>query len=460
MLLSFPDMRITIGGEDAVAFRLAEALMADHEVTVIVPEEVRDPALERLDVQVMHGITSSGSTLKAAEVHKADLFVACTPADERNLVACAEAKRLGAKEVICFLRRHEVQTNEAEAASLARSLHIDQVILPASRLAREILKIVMVPGALEADAFVNGKVRLVKRSVEAKSKFDGATLKEIGVPKGIVLVMVQRGKERFIPKGDTKFEANDKITAMGSLNGINRLLTRYLTARDHRRDPRRAVVVGGGAVGFSVALGLEKAGWKVKIIESNEKRALEIAPKLESLVLHGDGTNLELLREEHIADNPVLIAVTSHDEKNLLVSLLAKQQGVARIVTRADKESNEWLFENVGIDVVRSATGAAIRTVVRRVNRSEHDLMAEFEHGDVKVLRLNVPESTMPVALHELRAPMFAIVGAILRQGKVIIPQGSDQIHGGDQLLVFCQTDCAEETRLFFETQAGSSKDS
>ncbi|MHC4379878.1 MAG: NAD-binding protein, partial [Planctomycetota bacterium] len=178
-------MRITIGGEDAVAFRLAEALMGDHEVTLIVPHEVRDPALERLDVQVLHGTTSSGSTLKTAEVHKADLFVACTPADERNLVACAEAKRLGAKEVTCFLRRHEVQTNEAEAASLARSLHIDQIVLPAARLAREILKIVMVPGALEADAFENGRVRLVKRSVEEGSKFDGATLKDVGMPKGV-----------------------------------------------------------------------------------------------------------------------------------------------------------------------------------------------------------------------------------------------------------------------------------
>lgn len=446
-------MRITIGGEDAVAFRLAEALMGDHEVTLIVPQEVRDPALERLDVQVLHGRTSSGRTLKAAEVHKADLFVACTPADERNLVACAEAKRLGAKEVTCFLRRHEVQTNEAEAASLARSLHIDQIVLPAARLAREILKIVMVPGALEADAFENGRVRLVKRSVEEGSKFDGATLKDVGVPQGVVLVMVQRDDHRFIPKGDTLFQAGDKITSMGSLNGINRLLTRYLTARDHARDPRRAVVVGGGAVGFSVAEGLEKAGWKIKLIESNEQRALEIAPLLKSLVLHGDGTNLELLREEHIADNPVLIAVTSHDEKNLLVSLLAKQQGVARIVTRADKESNEWLFEDVGIDVVRSAVGAAIRTVVRRVNRSEHDLMAEFEHGDVKVLRLDVPAGTDPVPLVDLKAPMFAIIGAILRDGQVIIPHGKDAIQGEDQLLVFCHADCAEETRHFFESQ-------
>ncbi len=444
-------MRITIGGEDAVAFRLAEALMADHEVTLIVPEGLRDAALERLEVRIIHGPTSSGKTLKAAEVSNADLFVACTPADERNLVACAEAKRLGATKVTCFLRRHEVQTNEAEAQSLATSLHIDQVILPAARLAREILRIVMVPGALEVEAFVNGKVRLVKHSIDKDAVFTQGTLKEIGVPKNVVLVMVQRGADTFIPRGDTAFQEGDLITAMGTMQGVDRLLTRYLTKRKHGRDPRRALVVGGGAVGFAVAEGLEKNGWDIKLIEANEKRALEIAPQLKSLVLHGDGTDLELLREEHIADYPVLIAVTSNDEKNLLVSLLAKQQGVQRIITRADNESNEMLFESVGIDVVRSATGAAIRSVLKRTNHSDNDLIAEFEHGSVKVLRIQVPADQPPQPLHRIKASMFAIIGAILRGEQVIIPQGSDCVQGGDQLLVFCKTEAEETTRNFFE---------
>lgn len=445
-------MRITIGGEDAVAFRLAEALMADHEVTLIMPEGSRDTALEKLEVRVVRGPASSGKTLKLAEISGADLFVSCLPADETNLVACAEAKRLGAKEATCFLRRHQVQTNEVEAQSLATSLGIDQVILPAARLAREILRIVMVPGALEAETFLNGKVRLVKRRVEEGSRFTEGTLKEIGVPKETVLVMVQRGEEVFIPKGETAFQPGDRIVAMGSLAGIKGLLDDYLTKDGrHRRDPHRALVVGGGAVGFAVTEGLERAGWDVKLIEADEKRALEIAPQLKSLVLHGDGSNLELLREEHIADYPVLIAVTSNDEKNLLVSLLAKQQGVPRIVTRADIEANEMLFEDVGIDVVRSATGAAIRSVVKRVNRSEHDLMAEFEHGAVKVLKLVIPEGQPARQLSQLNASMFAIVGAILRGDKVIIPQGRDSVMGGDQLLVFCGAEEAERTRQFFE---------
>ncbi len=443
-------MRVCIGGEDHVAFRLAEALMADHSVILVLPDEARDPAIERLDVQIVRGSATSGETLVAAGTGSADLFVACTAVDERNLVACVEAKRLGAGQVTCFLRSHTAQSNESDAVSLARSLGIDSVILPASRLAKEILKIVMVPGALDAEAFEGGRVRLVKKRIEPGAHISSGSLKEVGVPKGVVLVMGQRDHDTFIPNGDTRFQAGDKVTAMGNLTGMNLLLTKYLEPRGGGRDLRRATVVGGGVVGFAVTQGLEEAGWNVKVIESDAERAGEIAPQLKSLVLHGDGTDIELLREERIGDDAVLIAVTSNDEKNLLVSLLAKQQGVPRIITRADKPANERLFEAVGIDVVRSALGAAVSTVVRRANRTDRDVLAEFEHGEVRLVRLDVPKDFPPTPLARMRAPVFAIVGAVLRDEGVMIPHGADLIQAGDQLLVFCRADSLEETRRFF----------
>ncbi len=449
-------MRICIGGEDHVAFRLAEALMADHEVTVLIPEDARDSNLDRLDVQVVHGSTTSAEALQAAGVARAALFVACTAVDERNLVAGAEAKRLGATQVTCFLRSHTAQTNEADALSLARSLGIDSVILPAARLSREILKIVMVPGALDAEAFEGGRIRLVKKRVDPGAKLSSGPLKDVGLPKGVVLVMGQRGEESFIPNGDTVFEAGDKVTAMGNLAGMNRFLTQYLESRGSSGDARRATVVGGGVVGYAVASGLEEAGWAVTLIEANEDRANEIAPKLKSLVVHGDGTDIELLREERIDDSPVLIAVTSNDEKNLLVSLIAKRLGVQRIITRADHHANEKLFEAVGIDVVRSALGAAISTVVRRANRTDRDVLAEFEHGEIRLVRLEVPAGFPSTPLAQLEAPVFAIVGAVLRDTEVLIPHGDDEIRGGDQLLVFCRADGLEEARAFFRDRTAA----
>ncbi len=445
-------MRILIGGDDDIAFRLAEALMGDHEVTLVCPEDARDIKTDRLDAEVFHGDVTAAEMLQAARVGRADLFIACTPEDERNLVACVTAKRLGAGRTTCFLFRRGARTSEKDVRALGASLGIDSLVLPAQRLSREILRIVAVPGALEVEAFEGGRVRLVRRAVEEGAFITSGPLKELGVPKGVVLVGARRGDEVIIPNGSSRFEPGDQITAMGTLAGINRLLSRYLRTGESARESRRATVVGGGVVGFAVAKGLEEAGWEVKVIDSDRKRCTEIAAQLKSMVLCGDGTDLDLLEAEHIAESSVLVAVTSNDEKNLLISLIAKQHlNVPRIVTRADNPLNERLFEKVGIDVVRSARGAAINSVVRNVAAAHTDLLAELEHGDVMVLRLEVPAHREPKRLSEMQAPVFAIVGAVLREGQVIIPQGDDEIRGGDRLLVFCSREEEEKARRFFQ---------
>jgi trk system potassium uptake protein TrkA len=171
---------------------------------------------------------------------------------------------------------------------------------------------------------------------------------------------------------------------------------------------------------------------------------------LKGLVLHGDGTDLDLLESERIGDDPVLLAVTSNDEKNLLVSLLAKNIGVPRIVTRVDQQSNERLFEKVGIDVVLSARGAAIQSVMDSVGHSKADLLAELEHGDAEVLELEVPPDVEPRPINALKSDIFAIIGAILREGRVIIPSGGDDVRAGDRLLVFCKQEHEQVVRDFF----------
>ncbi|MDP6963124.1 MAG: NAD-binding protein, partial [Planctomycetota bacterium] len=304
--------------------------------------------------------------------------------------------------------------------------------------------------ALEADAFVNGKVRLVKRPIESRSRFDGVSLHEIGVPEGVVLVMLERDGERSIPRGDTILKAGDKLTAMGNIGGIERLIRRYMSDNSVGPDPRRAIIVGGGSVGFAIAQSLEDHGWKLKLIEADRQRAEEIAGQIKGLVLHGDGTDLSLLREENVGETPVLIAVTSNDEKNLLVSLLAKEEGVKRILTRAANHTNEQLFESVGVDVVRSTNGAAVRAVLQGVLRNEQDFLAEFNHGDVRILRLKVAADAEPITLGKMQSPVFAIVGAILRNEKVLIPRGKDVVQANDELLVFCQTESVDQTREFF----------
>jgi trk system potassium uptake protein TrkA len=423
--------------------------MGAHEVTWVVPEG--GPArADRLDVELVRGLPGSTATLRRAGVGSTDLFVGCTSRDEENLVACANARRLGAQRTVCFLFRQDLDAEEDDEASVAELLGVDVVVRPVRQLAEEILRIATVPGALDVEAFVGGRVHLLRHAIEAGAPITRGPLKDVGVPEGTVFVMARREGAMFLPKGDTHFRPGDQLTVMGTMAGIDRLLHEGLRPADRGTLPRRATIVGGGNVGFAVAQGLEQAGWRVRVIESDRARCEEISAQMSGLVLHGDGTDLDLLEAERVGEDSVLVAVTSNDEKNLLVSLLAKQQGVPRIVTRADTHANERLFERVGVDVVRSARGAAVQAVMRGIGEGRRELLAELEHGDAEVLELTLPEELQPVPLAQMKGGAFAIIGAILRGGRVIIPKGSDAVQGRDRILVFCPKHAEDDVRDFF----------
>jgi trk system potassium uptake protein TrkA len=440
-------MRIVIGGRDEVARRLGEALSKKHEIVFLVSGEGgRD--LDHIDAMVVEGDMDSAESLEKAGVAESDAFVACSRYDERNIVACVVAKRMGAQRTICFLFQRGRLTR-SDDPKVAESIGIDLVVRPADQLAHEIVRIATVPGALDVQFFAGGRVRLLQHLVEEGSPITRGPIRQVKLPSGVVLVMGRRGGQAFIPKGDTHFQAGDRVTAMGDARGLERLTLKYLRSADHGTDARSATIVGGGAVGLAVARGLTAARWNVRVIEFDRRRAERIAPLVNGLVIHGDGSDLELLEQEQVRDDSVLVAVTSNDEKNLLVSLVAKSLGIPRIVTRADSLQNERLFEHVGIDVVRSARGAAIDLVLRTLDKDRRELLAELEHGDAEVLDLVVPEGVRPMPLHEIHQPVFAIVGAILRAGKVIIPTGRDHLEAGDHILVFCRSEEEVEVRRF-----------
>jgi trk system potassium uptake protein TrkA len=443
-------MRIVIGGNDELAFRLAESLMTDHELSLVCPESARGPRLDRLDVDVVYGSPTATATLRGAGVDEADLFVAALGDDEGNLVACVGAKHVGVGRTTCFLHNLDFHSPEEERKVLAERLGIDQVIVPAEQLAEEILRIVVVPGALDVEVFLGGRVHLLRHGIPNGSPITRGPLMHMPLPENVVLVMGRRDDEMFIPKGNTEFQPGDKVTAMGSKGGIENLLGSLLAQDGRNASRKRATIVGGGSVGLAVALGLERRGWSVKIVETSRRRCEEIASMVDGLVLHGDGTDLDLLESERVGDDPVLLAVTSNDEKNLLVSLLAKHLGVPRIVTRVDQQSNERLFEKVGIDVVLSARGAAIQSVLDSVGHSKSDLLAELEHGDAEVLELEVPGEVEPRTISALKWDVFAIIGAIIREGRVIFPRGDDEVRGGDRLLVFCKLEHEHVVRDLF----------
>ncbi len=440
-------MNVLIAGGNLMALRTAEALMAEHQV-VSLRERGDAVRFDRLDVESITGSATSLDSLRDARVASADVFIACLDSDEQNIVACLAAKRMGAKRTICILSSHSFFNPQGPEQNLADSLGIDEVVRPGEQLAQEVIRIVSVPGALDARTFAEGRVMLLRYGVEEGAPAASKPIRSLQLPKGVVLVTIRRGEELILPRGNTELLAGDKVVAMGRSDALSALSK--LLRTNQRKDRRSVAIVGAGSVGVAIARGLIKLGWEVTLIESDRTRCERVSEELDCLVLHGDGADLDLLEQERIGEMSVVVCVTNNDERNLLVSLLVKGLGVRRIITRADRLHNEHMFERVGVDVVLSARGAAIRSVAQSIDTQHREICAVLEHGSACVIELTLPADFPPVPLARMRPPQYAVVGAIVRGKQVIVPSGADELRAGDNALIFCSIATEDETREFF----------
>jgi trk system potassium uptake protein len=440
-------MNVLVVGGSLMALRTAEALMAEHQV-VSLRDSNQAIRFDRLDVETIVGSATSPDALRQARVTSTDVFVACSDSDEQNIVGCLAAKRMGAKRTICVLSSHGFLSADGAQQDLADSLGIDEVIKPGEQLAQEIVRIVCVPGALDARTFADGRVLLLRYAVEAGAPITEAAIRSVSLPRGVVLVTIRRGDELILPRGETRVMAGDKVVAMGRSGDLAALAR--LLRRNQRKEKRSVAIVGAGSVGVAIARSLLQVGWQVAMIENDRARCERVSEELDCLVLHGDGADLDLLEQERIGEMSVVVCVTNNDEKNLLVSLLVKGLGVQRIVTRADRSHNERMFERVGVDVVLSARGAAVRSVVQSIDTSHREIRAVLEHGSACVIELQLPADFPAVPLSRVRPPHYAVVGAIVRGKQVLVPGGADELRSGDNILVFCSAATEDETREFF----------
>ena len=444
-------MRIIIVGGGQIGYALAKALAPQHSVFVIDHEPAAAEPFNSLDVDFLLGSATSANVLRRAHVENADLLLACTGLDEVNIVACSIANGLGHPETICFVSKDDFLRPLGDGDSLREHFGIDRIIWPEAQLADDIQRIIAAPGAIDAEAFAGGQIRLLEYRLQPLSSFTTAAISQLRLPPGALIVAVKQGDRFFIPRGATRLAAGDKIIVMGTRDAMRQVQARVL---EHEGQSTRQVVtiIGGGDVGFRVATQLDRqADIELRVIERDERRGEMIASKLHrALVLAGDGTDLELLESERIGRSDVLVSVIDNDERNLLASLLGRQLGVRKIITRVSKPANLRLFERVGIDVAISARGAAVAAVMHQIEGGKANLLAVLEEGQARVLEIEVPPDYRPTALKDLAAPPDSIVGAILRGDTAVVPRGPDVIEPGDHLIVFAASASADKVRDFF----------
>jgi trk system potassium uptake protein TrkA len=445
-------MRILIAGGGEIGYALAQELSGDHSITVVDHNAEVGERFGTVDVAFVPGSATSSEVLQAAEVSRADLLIACTGLDEVNLVACAIANRLGVPRTICFVTREDFLGRDGTAESIREHFGIERVVWPEAQLADDIERIIAAPGAIDAEIFAGGRIRLLEYRLRPGSPLTAGPIASSHIPRGALIVAVKHGGSFAIPRGDTRLVPEDKIIIMGTPEAVRELqpLIEPVSSRDSARQ--LVTIIGGGDVGFRLAQRLDAvADVDVRIFERSQRRGEFLAASLKrALVINADGTDLELLEAEEIGRSDVLVSVIDNDERNLLASLLARQLGVRKVITRVSRPANLRLFELVGIDVALSARGAAVASIVHQIQGGRATLLAVLEEGQATVLELAVPAEFRPRSLQELEALPRSIVGAIVRGERVIVPRGTDEIRPHDRVLVFATSDAVAQTRNYF----------
>jgi trk system potassium uptake protein len=443
-------MRIVIIGGGEIGLGLGRRLASRHELVVVDQNPAVLDRFSALDVQFLPGNGTSPEVLKQAGVDRCEVLVAATGMDEVNVLASLIANRLGSPQTICVVSRDDLLTPLGERDLLREHFGIDRVVWPEAQLAEDIERIIAVPGAIDAETFAGGKVALLEYRLATDSPLVAGPLADLDLPRGVLAVAVRRGERFTIPHGSTQLAAGDKVFLMGTSEAIAQVQRRV--SGHSAGTGERITIVGGGDVGFRLAQRLEQRGYTdVCMIERDQARGEHLAAALRhTLVLRGDGTDLELLEAEDIGRSDVLVSVIDNDERNLFASLLARQLGVRRVITRVSRAANLRLFERVGVDVALSARGAAVAAIVHQIQGGQSNLLAVLEEGQAQVIELQVPPGMAPTPLRSLRALPESIVGAVLRQDGAIVPGGDDVIVGGDRLLVFTTAADADAVREYF----------
>lgn len=447
-------MRIVIVGGGQIGSSLARGLAADHEVVVIDHDPRVADVFANIDAELIVGSGTSEEVFERAQIKDARFFVATTPLDEVNIVACAIANRMSDPETICVVSRADFLPASAQSHGLEQ-FGVNRVLWPEAQLAADIEGVVTAPGAIDAETFAGGMLRLLEYKLDAQSTLVNITLGQLGLPRGALIVAVKRGGSLFVPRGNTQLAAGDKIILMGTPDAMRQVESRVNPARGGGRID--VTIIGGGDVGLELAERLERSNdCDVRIVERDAARGEMLAARLKrTLVLNGDGTDLEFLESENVGRSDVLVCVIDNDERNLLASLLGRQLGVPKVVTRVGRPNNLRLFERVGIDVALSARGAAVASIIHQITGGTSSLLAVVEQGEASVLELIVSPRFEPRPLKSIGAQGDVIIGAILRGRDAIIPRGDDRIEPGDRIIVFCMRDAAERVQSFFSGDAG-----
>lgn len=436
-------MRIVIIGLGTIGKTILKSLSGEgHTITIIDEDKNKiESLIERYDVS---GVVGNGACLEIQEeagVKGADLAIVLTNSDELNVFACLVAKKINVKNTIARVRNPDYRK---QILAMKDELGISMIVNPEKDTATEIFNLINLPSIAQVEHFANGRVLLVEIVAEKGCSLIGETLISLGkkLTTKVLICAVQRGQNVTIPTGNFMIEEGDRIHLTADAKSLRDFLAEVNLVRSPLKN---IMIVGGNKIGYYLADELSKKKYKIKLIESNQKTAEELADTLPRVtVIHGNGAQHDLLLEEGIEAMDAFVALTDIDEENMVVSMFANKMKVRKTITQIKSDDLYGMLDELGIHnnvspknivanrvisyirAIANTRGSNVLTLYRLVNNQVEAL--EF-------LAKN-PESIYDKPLKELRIKENCLIACLIRQNEVIIPNGNACIKQGDNVIV------------------------
>ena len=435
-------MKITIAGAGAVGSYLAKMLASEQHDIILIEKnlECLKAIDNQVDVMTVHGSATSLETLKEAGVTDCDLFIAVVEIEEVNIMASILSKKLGAKSTIARIDNSEYLTPENKAHF--KTLGIDYLINPEKLAIREITNMLKQTGASEMMDFSGGKLSMIAVKIELDLSIINKTLMEVSkehLDFRYTVVAIKRNLETIIPKGNNYFLKNDLVYIVIEQNNIEKLMFYFTGKKSEYGNFKNIMILGGSKIGKRTAQELEQS-FNIKLIEKDKEKSFRLADVLsKSLIINGDGRDIEFLKEEGINQMDAFIAVTGNSETNILSCLLAKQLGVKKAIAEVENMDYIDLATNMNLSSIINKKLIAASYIFRFTIEAEVSSLKCLTGTDAEVLEFVVQENSKVTKknIKDLNFPKGSVIGGVVRYKHGFIVDGNTRIQKDDKVVVF-----------------------
>ena len=441
-------MKIIIVGIGKLGEYLTRNLVKENnEITVIDNDYTTSKDLiNNVDVNYVDGSGLDPNVLIEAGVKSADLVISVMDKDESNIMCSLLSKKLGAKNTIARVRGLEYSNM---INTLKEELGLSMTINPELLTANNVASALSIPSVLESTTFFKGKIHMVSLKVKEKSKLKGLTL--INLLKKcntkIIVCLIERNGEMLIPRGSTRLQENDKIHIVGTIKEIKDFLE-YAELIEEKTN--KVIICGGSSTAVYLAKNLLDLKMQVKIIEIDKERCKvlsEILPKV--LIINGDASDQNILFEEGINESDAFISLTSIDEENIVYSMFASMQGVARIITKVNHIDLDGIVEKANVDTVITPHRIAANQIIKYVRAMQNKKLSsceavyKFEDDKFEMIEFNVKDDfkAKNVKIKDMKLRENILIISILRGRNIITPNGDEVIKKNDTVVIIDGTD-------------------